>query len=109
MIKSAQPRKKRKFLYTAPLHARGKMLNVHVAKPLRATLKKRAVRVKKGDSVKIVRGKFKGLAGKVMAVTLRPIGINVEGAIVKKVGGKELPVLIQPSNVILTQRGEEKK
>ena len=109
MIKSAQPRKKRKFLYNAPLHARAKMLNAHLSKELRKQLKKRTTRVRKGDTVKILRGKFKGLAGKVLNVNLTSAGINVEGAVLKKIGGKELPVLIDASNIVITQRAEEKK
>ena len=106
MIKSAQPRKKRKFLYNAPLHLAGKFANAHLSKELRQKLKKRTIRLRKGDTVKIMKGKFRKLTGK---VTLVHAGIaTVEGAVVKKVGGKELPLEIQASNLLIIQIVERK-
>ena len=101
---STQPRKNRKALYNAPLHTRGKMIRAHLSKALRTTMKKRASRVRKGDTVKIMQGKYRKLEAKVTGVSLNPAGIYVEGAAVKKVGGKELPVLINASNVMIVQR-----
>ncbi len=106
MTKSAQPRKKRKFRYTAPLHAAAKFLHAHLSKELRAKLKKRSIRVRKGDTVKVMKGKYRGLAGKVTGVSRELV--NIEGAIVKKVGGKELPVDIPACNVVITQMVERK-
>ncbi len=105
-VKSTQPRKQRKFKYNAPLHLSGSFLHVHLSKELRLKLKKRAIRVRKGDSVKIMKGKFKGVTGKVTAVHRE--AISVEGAIVKKLGGKEAQVEIPASNVILIQMIERK-
>ncbi len=101
---STQPRKNRKARYNAPLHLRGKMVRAHLSKELRTTLKKRSARVRKGDTVKIITGKYRKIEGKVTNVSLNPAGIYVEGAVVKKVGGKELPVLIDASNVVVVQR-----
>ena len=106
MIKSAQPRKKRKFQYTAPLHLAAKFLNAHLSKELRVKMKKRAMRVRKGDTVKILKGKFRGLSGKVTGVS-RGL-ITIEGAIIKKLGGTEIPVEVNPSNVVITQIIERK-
>ena len=106
ITKSRQPRKKRKFMYNAPLHLAGKFLNAHLSKELRAKMKKRAVRVRKGDTVKIMNGKFRGVTGKVLTV-LRA-AVNVEGAVVKKIGGKEIAIDIPASNLIITQMVERK-
>ena len=105
-VRSKQPRKQRKFRFTAPLHLAVNFLNVHLSKELRSKLKKRNVRVRKGDSVKITRGKFSGVTGKVTGIG-RGV-INVEGAVVKKMGGKETPVPIQASNVVMMQMIERK-
>lgn len=105
-VKSSQPRKQRKFRYNAPLHLAANFLNTHLSKELRAKLKKRAVRVRKGDTVKIMKGKFRGLAGKVTGVSKECI--NVEGAVIKKIGGKEIPLDIRACNVILTQMIDRK-
>ena len=106
IVKSGQPRKKRKFIYNAPLHLAAKFLNAHLSKELRAKMKKRAVRVRKGDTVKIMSGKFAGVSGKVL--TVLPSIITVEGAVIKKIGGKEISVPIHPSKVIITQMVERK-
>lgn len=103
---SAQPRKKRKFRFTASLHLSNKFRNVHLSKELRLKLKKRAVRARKGDTVKIMKGKFKGLSGKVTALGRGTL--NIEGALLKKLGGKEVPVDIQANNVMITQMVERK-
>ena len=53
-----------------------------------------------------MKGKFRKLTGK---VTLVHAGIaTVEGAVVKKVGGKELPLEIQASNLLIIQMVERK-
>ena len=106
IVKSSQPRKKRKFMYNAPLHLAAKFLNAHLSKELRAKMKKRAIRVRKGDTVKIMGGKFRGVTGKVL--TVLPGQVTVEGAVVKKIGGKEIPVAIQASKLIITQMVERK-
>ncbi len=100
---SKQPRKKRKFLYTAPLHLAKKFLNAHLSRELRSQLKKRAMRVRKGDTVKVMQGKFKNLTGKVTQVNVHRGTLNIDSAIIKKIGGKEIQVDIQASNVLLMQ------
>ncbi len=109
MIESSLPRKQRKFRYDAPLHIRQKWVRVHLAKELRQKLKKRAQGVKKGDTVKVVRGKFKGRSGKITAVDLGSCRVQVEGLLLKKQSGKELMAPLDPSNLILTDISERKK
>ncbi len=105
-VKSGQPRKQRKFRYNAPLHLAGNFLNVHLSKELRLKLKARALRVKKGDIVKIMKGKFAGLSGKVTSATAGMVA--VEGAVIKKLGGKEVAVDMPASNLLITQLVERK-
>ncbi len=104
--RSQQPRKQRKFRYNAPLHLAANFLNVHLSKELRLKLKKRSIRVRKGDTVKILKGKFRGLSGKVLGTGRGTI--NVEGAVIKKLGGKEIPVSLPASKVVATQLVERK-
>jgi large subunit ribosomal protein L24 len=49
-------------------------------KPLREKYGRRSVEVKKGDDVKIMRGKFKGKHGKVGTVDVKNTRIQIEGA-----------------------------
>jgi len=98
-IKSAQPRKKRKFLFTAPVHARRKMMAAHLSKELRTKYTTRSFPLRKGDEVEIMRGKFKGKRGKVTSVVYENYRIYVEGVARKRTAGTEAQVPIHPSKV----------
>jgi large subunit ribosomal protein L24 len=100
-IKSSQPRKKRKFLYTAPLHVRRKLLSAHLSKELRAKYKTRSFPLRKGDEIEIMRGKFKKKKGKISSVNYKKYRIYVEGVTRKRTAGTEVQVAIHPSKVRL--------
>lgn len=108
MLTSKKPRQQRKFRYNAPLHIRAHFVHVHLSKELRAKLKKRAITIRKGDKVKVMRGKFAGKDGKVMAVNLAESRIYIEGMSYRKAKGKEIPFPIQPSNVMIIEMVERK-
>lgn len=105
---SRQPRKQRKAWFQAPLHQRQAYVHAHLSKELRSQRKKRALPVRKGDTVKVVRGKFRGRSGKVTLVNLKNTFVSVEGMMLKKQSGKEVFAKIHPSNVIITQLSERK-
>jgi len=106
--KSRKFRTQRKFQFTAPLHIKGHFVHAHLSKELRAKMKKRAVRIKVGDKVKIMRGKFKGKEGKVMDVDLRKGKIKIEGIAYRKAKGQEIPFPLHPSNVMIIEMTERK-
>ncbi len=96
---SKQPRKQKKYLANAPLHIRKRFVSVNLSKELRTKHGKRNIPVRKGDSVKIVRGKFKGKKGKITKVNLKISKVNVEGIQVKKQDGSKVDIKLQPSNL----------
>jgi large subunit ribosomal protein L24 len=108
MIKSRKPRTQRKFRYTAPLHIRKKFVHVHLSKELRTKIKKRSIQAKSGDKVRIMRGKFKGKEGKISKIDLSESKIFVEGITQKKANGKEVPIPIDPSNLMIIELTERK-
>ena len=63
---------------------------------------KRTVRPRVGDTVRIVRGEFKDIEGKVTGVDSKLGVVNVEGVTREKLKGGTSPVPIRSSNVILT-------
>ncbi len=63
----------------------------------------RSAAVITGDTVKIMRGDFKGTEGKVQSVSLMDGTIAVDGVISTKVDGTEVPRPINPSNVMITK------
>ena len=102
-MKSKQPKKQRKSLYRAKLHQRHKMLHATLCRKLREKYGKRAVRVRKGDKVRIMRGKFAGHEGRILEVDMKNYRITVDGATTKKVDGTEVAVPIHPSNVMILE------
>jgi large subunit ribosomal protein L24 len=105
---SKQPRKQRKYRANAPLHIRKKFVSVALSKPLRKTQGKRNIPVKKGDKVKIMRGKFKGKTGKVLSVDLKYSRIVVENIQVTKQDGSKANYKLQPSNLQITEMADRK-
>jgi len=99
--KSKKARKQRKFLYTAPLHIRRKMMSAHLSKELREKYKRRSLPVRKGDEVEIMRGEFKKKRGKVLRVDLKKYKVYVEGITRKRTDGTERLVPIHPSNLMI--------
>ena len=96
---SKKPRKQRKFLYTAPLHLRRKMLSTHLSKELREKYKRRALPLRKGDEVQVMRGKFKEKTGKVARVNYKKYRVYVEGITRKRTVGTEAQVGLHPSKL----------
>ncbi len=94
----------RKKFYTEPLHLRKNRLHVHLSKDLRGKLKtkKRAVLLRKGDTVTILRGPKSGASGKVSKVSVLRRKVFVEGVVAKTAKGKEVALALEPSNLLLT-------
>lgn len=107
---SKKPRKQRKFLVNAPLHIKRKFLSCNLTKELRKKYSTRNVPLKKGDSVKVLRGKFKKKEGKVSKVFLKLSKVTIEGIQVKKQDGSKVDVKMRPSNLqIINLNLEDKK
>ena len=106
---SKQPRKQRKYTANAPLHLKRKMLSVNLSKELRKKHGKRSIVVKKGDVVKIMRGKFKKKKGKVSIVKTKMGKIFVEGIQIKKRDGSNANVPLKASNLQIIELNTEDK
>lgn len=100
---SKQPRKQRKYRYNAPLHVKHKFLHSHLSKELRKKYNRRAIGVKKGDKVIIVRGRFKKHSGKIEHVDMKRCKIFVGKAEITKKDGSKGFYPIDPSKVIITE------
>lgn len=100
---SKQPRKQRKERYTAPLHKRQRYMGARLSEELTKQYGTRSAAVATGDTVKVLRGDFKGTEGKVQSVSLKDGTISVDGVISTKVDGTEVPRPIYPSNVLITK------
>ncbi len=106
---SKQPRKQRKYAANAPLHLRKKMLSVNLSKELKKKYGKRNIPVRKGDKVKILRGKFKKKQGKVNEVKLKISKVVIENIQIKKKDGSKVNVRLRPSNLQIIELNLEDK
>ncbi len=106
---SKQPRKQRKYRVNSPLHIKRKFLSVNLSKELRKKQKRRNVPVRKGDVVKVMRGKFKKKQGKVTKIETKKGKIFVEGIQIKKKDGSMANVYLRPSNLQIIELNLEDK
>lgn len=108
-ISSKQPRKQRKYRYNAPLHIKHKLVSAHLGKKLREDYNRRAIPIRKGDRVRIMRGKYRGMQGSVLRVDLKSLKVYVDCAKRKKASGQEVQVPLDPSNLEIIELNLEDK
>ncbi len=89
-------------LINVPKHQRDKMIGATLSDNLRQQYHRRGARVIKGDSVKILRGEYKGVEGKVELVHTKTGTLQIEGVQKEKVKGGSVKVPIHASNVMIT-------
>ena len=99
---SSQRRKSRKAHFSAPSSIRRKIMSSHLSKDLKAKYNVRSIPVRKGDTVKIMRGTYKGRSGKVQAVYRRRWCLYIEKLVKEKVNGQQAQLPIHSSNVEIT-------
>lgn len=106
-----KPDSERKKYFSAKMHQKKKNLHIHLSKDLRKTMKqkKRAIGVRKGDMVKIMRGQHAGKNAKVTQVSIADRCVFLEGFTRKTARGKEIPVPFQASNLQLISLLESKE
>ena len=95
------PRKQRKRFYNAPAHLRHKFMAAPLAPELAASKNAKALPVRKGDTVRVVRGDHTGFEGKVNRVDLKRYRIFIEGLTREKVDGTNIFISVHPSKVMI--------
>lgn len=100
---------RKRMLYTASKPLLSKQLGSHLAKDLKEKYHCKSIRVTEGDSVKVLRGEFKGIEGKVTRVSTEKRGIAIEGIKREKLKGGNVDIYIHPSNVVITSLNLEDK
>ena len=102
-MKSMQPGKQRKNMYNAPLHQKRKSMSAHLEENLLLKYDKRAISIVKGDTVKVMRGSFKGHEDKVANVNVKKRTLEIEGITMSKADGNKIAKPIHHSNVLITK------
>lgn len=89
-------------IFQAAHHTRSKQLGSTLSKELRKKYGRRSARVVEGDTVRVMRGEFKGIDGKVTHVSTEKNGIAIEGIKREKLKGGNVDIYIHTSNVMIT-------
>ena len=100
---STQPRKERKTLYNLPVHKNRARIAAHLDGPLLEKHGKRSTTLRKGDTVRIMRGEFSGISGKVLDVNTRTGKVTVDGVTVSKAKATQVARPLDPSNLVITK------
>ncbi len=95
------PGKQRKMLFNAPAHIRHKLMAAPLSPELFAQKGIKTLPVRKGDTVRIMRGDHKGFEGKVSRVDLKHYRVYLEGLTREKVDGTAVFVASHPSKVMI--------
>ena len=98
-MQTNNPGKQRKMLFNAPVHIRHKQMAAPVSSELAASRGAKTLPVRKGDTVRIMRGDNKGFEGKVSRVDLKAYRIYLEGLTREKTDGTNIFLAIHPSKV----------
>jgi large subunit ribosomal protein L24 len=96
-----KPGKQRKRLFNAPAHLRHKLMAAPLSPELISSKGAKTLPVRKGDTVRIMRGDHTGFEGKVSRVDLKRYRIFVEGLTREKVDGTNIFVSVHPSKVMI--------
>jgi len=98
-----KPTKVRNYqIYRATMATRSKQLGSPLSKDLQKKYGKRSMRVILGDTVKVMRGEYRGVDGKISKVSIADNSVAIEGVKKEKSKGEKFDVLIRSTNVVIT-------
>src|ERR671914_2952475 len=84
-----------------PKHQRDRMVGAVLEESLRKQYGRKNIRVVKGDSVRVMRGEYKRVEGKVEKVNTEDATLRIEGIQREKIRGGQVKVPIHSSNVMV--------
>jgi large subunit ribosomal protein L24 len=88
-------------IYRATYAIRSKQISGSLSKELRKKYGKRSIRINVDDTVRIIRGEYKGIDGKVTKISTEKSGVAIEGIKKEKLKGEKIDVYIPSSNVLI--------
>jgi|SRR5919106_3236635 large subunit ribosomal protein L24 len=83
-------------------HVRDSSIAAHLSDNLHQQYHTRSLRVIKGDTVRVMRGEYNGIEGKIESVNTMTGTLAIEGIQREKVRGGNVKVRIHSSNVLIT-------
>jgi len=95
--------------YRAVNQVVNKQISAPISKELRKKYSRRSIRIMADDTVKVVRGEYKGLTGKVTKISMESSGVAIEGNKKEKLKGEKIDVYIHSTNMIITSLNTDDK
>ena len=86
-----------------------KQICAPISKDLRKKYSRRSARIILDDTVKVIRGEYKGITGKVSKISTDSNSIAIEGNKKEKLKGDKVDVYIHTTNVIITALNTDDK
>ena len=86
-----------------------KEISAPISKELRKKYSRRNARILIGDAIKVIRGEYKGIAGKVSKISTQSNSIAIEGNKKEKLKGDKIDIYIHSTNVIITALNTDDK
>jgi large subunit ribosomal protein L24 len=104
-VTSTKAGKQRKARAEAPLHRKHRMISAHLDAALIREYNVRSLPVRKGDTVKIIRGTkdIKASEAKVASVDLRKCKVVIEGITIAKADDTQKRRPVDPSDIVITK------
>jgi large subunit ribosomal protein L24 len=89
-------------MFQAPKHEKSKRIGATLSEDLKSKYTRSSLRIRKNDNVKVMRGEYKGIEGKVTKIFTDSGRINIDGVTREKISGGNIPIKIHASNVMIT-------
>ena len=99
---STKTKKQRKWAFNAPLHKRKSFCKAMLSRELKQKYNLSAMQIRKGDTVKVMRGELKNSSGNVIRVDLKHRKVYIDGLTMKKADGTDVERSFEPSNLQIT-------
>ena len=96
-------------IYRATNQVISQQISAPISKELRKKYTRRSARIMTDDTVKVIRGEYKGITGKVSKISTETNSIAIEGNKKEKLKGDKIDVYIHVTNVIITSLNTEDK
>ena len=96
-------------IYRASNQTINKQICAPLSKDLRKKYSRRSARIVTDDNIKIIRGEYKGLTGKVAKISTKSNSVAIEGNKKEKLKGEKIDVYIHSTNMMITSLNTDDK
>jgi ribosomal protein uL24 len=97
------PRRQRRALYTADSFERRHRMSVPLSRDLRNRFHRRSVPLRKGDTVRVLAGSFKGREERVARINRRDYSVTLDNVTLKTADEKLKPLDLRAGRLVITR------